>query len=226
VSTHGRELISQALSERFHELCGVRLSRLSPETSGEMASFVSQVREQLSASSPADINLRVSGMNAFDDWAMSDTDCLSSLCALSLGEPLQLHPGTRPPLDDFIKSLNEARTDPERSFELLAERYSCPLNFTLAAEDEAREHILARLMTHDRARVEKNSIERVESRDLLLRLNLVGVHAARTPDLRFLDALNYYYELLPDGWQPKATQHRRLLISYFALYARALAAWI
>lgn len=223
---HGREFISKALNERFHELCGARLSRSAPETFDEAASFVSQVREQLSTASPADINNRASDMTALDDWAMSDTDCLSSLSALSLGEPLQLRPGARPPLGDFIKSLIEARTDPERRFQLLAERYSCPLNFTLDAEDDAREHILARLMTQDRARIEKNSIERVESADLLLSLNLVAVHAARTPDLRFLDALNYYYELLPDGWRPKATQHKRLLISYFALYARALAAWI
>ena len=223
---HGRKLISQALNERFQELCGVRLAHLAPETSGEIASFVSQVREQLSTASPADIHARASGINAFDDWAMSETDCLASLRALSLGEPLQLQRGTRPPLDDFIKSLDEARADPHRRFQLLAERYSCPLNFTLDAEDETREHVLARLMTHDRARIEKNSIDVVESRDLLLRLNLVAVHGARVPDLRFLDALNYYYELLPDGWQPKATQHSRLLISYFALYARALAAWI
>jgi hypothetical protein len=81
-------------------------------------------------------------------------------------------------------------------------------------------------MANDRARIEKNSVSAVASADLLLRLNLIAVHAARTPDLRFLDALNYYYELLPDGWQPKDAQHYRLLISYFALYARALAAWI
>jgi hypothetical protein len=221
---HGREFISQALNERFHELCGVRFSRLVPETSGEIASFVSQVREQLSTASPADINNEASATNAFDGWAMSDMDCLTSLRALSLGEPLQLQPGTRPPLDGFIKSLDEARPNPERGFQLLAERYSCPLNFTLDAEDGAREYVLARLMANDRARIEKNSIERVASADLLLRLNLVAVHAARTPDLRFLDALNYYYELLPDGWQPKDVQHYRLLISYFALYARALAA--
>jgi hypothetical protein len=224
VSIHGREFISQALNERFHELCGVRLSHFVPETSGEIASFVSQVREQLSTASPTDINDHASQMNAFDGWAMSDTDCLSSLRALSLGEPLQLQRGTRPPLDDFIKSLDEARTNPERRFQLLAERYSCPLNFTLDAEDDAREYVLARLMANDRARIEQNSVSAVASRDLLLRLNLIAVHAARTPDLRFLDALNYYYELLPDGWQPNDTQHYRLLISYFALYARALAA--
>ena len=221
-----RELISQALNERFRQLCGVRLFHLLPETFGEAASFATQVREQLSTASPADINIRASGINIFDGWAMSETDCLSSLCALSLGEPLELQRGTPPPLDEFIKLLNEARADPPRRFQLLAERYSCPLNFTLTTEDETREHVLARLMTHDRSRIEKNSIDAIESSDLLLRLNLIAVHAARVPDLRFLDALNYYYELLPDGWQPKASRHYRLLISYFALYARALAAWI
>ena len=65
----------------------------------------------------------------------------------------------------------------------------------------------------------------VESSDLWLKLNLVAVYALRVPDLRFLDALNYYYELLPMTWQPQ-TQHDWLHISYLALYARALAAWI
>ena len=58
------------------------------------------------------------------------------------------------------------------------------------------------------------------------RAAVLALHASRASDLRFLDALNYYYELLPVGWQPKATQHKQLLISFFALYARVLAAWI
>ena len=117
------------------------------------------------------------------------------------------------------------RNDAERRFQLLTKRYSCPLNFSQSAEDGIREHVLTRLMAHDRARIEKTSVEAVESSDLLLRLNLVALHAARVPDLRFLDALNYYYELLPRSWRPQ-TQHGWLLISYFALYARALMAWI
>jgi hypothetical protein len=220
-----RELISNALGERFKGLCGERISRFAPEAFKEMASFVSHVREQLASASPADLRASASAMSAPARWTLSGKDCLSSLRALSTGELLQFHPGQHPPVDSFLKALDENRNDAARRFQLLAERYSCPLNFSLPAEDEARERVLMRLMVFDRARIEKNSFAAIESSDLLLRLNLVAVHAARVPDLRFLDALNYYYELLPAAWQPQS-QHDWLLISYFALYARALAAWI
>ena len=225
VSMLGKELISNALSERFRELCDERISRFAPEMFGAVASFAVQVRDQLQTATPADLTDSTSVMAA-NSWMVSDTDCLSSLGALSLGEPLPLHSGEHPPIDSFLKSLIDARADAQQRFQLLAERYACPLNFTLQAETKAREHVLMRLMVSDRARLEKNPVEAMKSDDLLLRLNLVAVHAARAPDLRFLDALNYYYELLPDGWQPKEAQHNWLLVSYFALYARALAAWI
>ena len=54
-------------------------------------------------------------------------------------------------------------------------------------------------------------------------LSLVAISAAGTTDLRFLDALNYYYELLPSIGLPGA-QHHWLLVSYLTLYAMALAA--
>ena len=218
-----RELISRALNERFRELCAERISHLAPERFGEMESFVSQVRELLSQASPTKIN-HPTDVNATDSWWLSETDCLSSLRMLSLGTPLQLRPGP-PPIDSFIKSLDACRSNPEQRFQLLAERYACPLNFRSSGEDEAREYVLTRLMARDRAEIEKKSIGALESSDLLLRLNLVAVHAASGSDLRFLDALNYYYELLPTGWQPQG-QSNWLLVSNFALYARALAAWI
>ena len=78
-----------------------------------------------------------------------------------------------------------------------------------------------RLMAHDRARVEGRSIASVDADDLLLKLNLVAVHSRETDDLRFLDALNYYYELLPTNWVPRA-RHVSLVVSFLGLYARAL----
>jgi len=63
--------------------------------------------------------------------------------------------------------------------------------------------------------------ERVEvNRDiLLLRLNLIAIYASFTADLRYLDALNYYYELLPSDW----CQHNS---SFLNFYLRALATHI
>jgi hypothetical protein len=78
-------------------------------------------------------------------------------------------------------------------------------------------------MTADRTRLEKDSSRAVDA-DLLLKLNLISVHASTTSDLRFLDALNYYYELLPATLYPES-QHPWLLVSWFALYARALNSW-
>lgn len=220
-----REIISNALTERISELCGERIPQLAPEKFGEMKTFVSEVRERMLSASPADIKNSTPDQRAPRGWTTSDTDCLSSLRALCLDGQLQLHSGQQPPIDLFLKALDDSRRHPERRFQILAERYACPLNFTLPAEDEAREHVLTRLMAQTRARIEKDSVRAVDSDDLLLKLNLTALHASLAGDLRFLDALNYYYELLPATWQPHA-QHNWLLASYLAFYARALAAWI
>ena len=223
--TTTKELIAKALSFRFGELCGERTARIAPETFGEMSSFVSRVREQLLKASPAEIKNLAPETSAPAGWMVSDKDCLAALRALSMGEPSELQPDERPPLDSFLESFAASRKDPARRFSLLAERYRWPQNFSHGAEDEARELVLTGLMVHDRALLEKSSLAAIENSDLWLKLNLCALHAARVPDLRFLDALNYYYELLPFEWQPQ-TEHNWLLISYFALYARALAAWI
>jgi hypothetical protein len=220
-----RELIASALAERFGELRGRVAAGLAPEKFAEARGFVSAVRARLLNASAADLNNSVPEASAPDTWMEADTDCLGSLGALSLGQALRLRPGRPAPADSFIEALTLSRNDPAERFRLLVERYSCPLNFTLPSEDAAREHVLARLMAQDRARVERESVEAVNADDLLLRLNLVALYASRASDLRFLDALNYYYELLPAGWQPRG-QNSRLLASYFALYARALAARI
>ena len=219
-----RELISKALNKRFLEL-GVRFSLLSPETFGDMILFASQLRERIAYASPAELKQRPLTSKHQDSWLESDSDCLASLRHLSLGKQLKIRSGQTPPLASFIQDLDAAKSEPERRIQLLIERYSCPLNFAFPLEAEAREHLLTRLMVHDRTRIEQNSIDAIDSDDLLLRLNLIAVHAAIVLDLRFLDALNYYYELLPATWRPHA-QHNWLLVTYFALYARALAAWI
>jgi len=76
-------------------------------------------------------------------------------------------------------------------------------------------------MVSDRSRIERQSPDAIDADDLLLKLNFLGIHASFTTDLRFLDALNYYYELLPSNWYPKS-RHNWLLASYWSFYARAL----
>lgn len=214
------QLFANALKQRFDELCGDRLRVIAPEDFGAEAGFVSELREQ---SRLKRLDVRQFGcQTATDVWMNSNTDCLSSLRALALGEVLRLEESPHPPLDSFVHELEMNRRDPSRRFQLLTERYACPLNFALPAEAEIREHVLTRLMVQDRAGIEQRSVTSVDSGDLLLKLNLLAVHAQRASDLRFFDALNYYYELLPADWIPPA-RHKWLLASYLGLYARALA---
>ena len=220
-----RELIASALAQRFNELRGGIAARLDPERFGEAECFVSEVRARLLNASAADFKNSVPEVDAHDAWMESDRDCLASLRALALGHALRLRPNGPAPVDSFVEALTISRGDPRERFRLLTERYSCPLNFTLPSEDATREHVLTRLMAQDRARVERETIAAVSADDLLLKLNLVALYASRASDLRFLDALNYYYELLPAGWLPRG-RNPWLLASYFALYARALAARI
>ena len=76
-------------------------------------------------------------------------------------------------------------------------------------------------MVPDRARIEQQSLHLLDTGDLLLRLNLIAIYASFTNDLRYLDALNYYYELLPSDWYPKSP-HNWLRVSFLSFYVRAL----
>lgn len=212
------QLIANALKQRLDELCE-RVRVMGPEGFGADAAFVSELREQLRLKR---LNLHQSGRQTAHTWMNSSTDCLSALRALSLGQVLRLEEFPYPPVDPFVQELDMSRRDPRHRFQLLTERYNCPLNFALPAEAEIREHVLTRLMVQDRAGIKQRSVTSVDGDDLLLKLNLLAVHAQRTSDLRFLDALNYYYELLPADWIPHA-RHKWLLASYLSLYAGALA---
>ena len=80
-------------------------------------------------------------------------------------------------------------------------------------------------MVQDRARVESGAIEIAVDEDVLLKLNLLAVYAAQTDDLRYLDALNYYYELFAERGEDE-NQRSVLFASYLGLYARALDTWL
>jgi hypothetical protein len=216
-----RELISNALKERFSEVCNERIPHL--DAAGGASDFLLDVRAKVSNISPADARNLILHPRGLDRWTTSAIGCLRSLMALSLGAPLELREGERPPVEPFIKLLSASRADHEHRRELLLERYGSPLNITFPAEALVREHILTRLMVQDRALVEKGAGGTFNTDDLLMKLNLVAVVAARTTDLRFLDALNYYYELLP-AWSQSPPRDDALLASYLALYAQALAA--
>lgn len=216
-----KQLISQAVVRRLAEVCG-RVNQMDSHAFGEMGLFVTSVKEVLRAKPD-----RISKLTRFpppESWASAYTDCLTSLRALSLPGPKAIRSEPQPEHDRFFNQLKMIHAAREPVFALLAERYAWPLNFSLDEEGEVREYVLMRLMTTCRTRIENESIAAVNLDDLLLELNLIGVHASATTDLRFLDALNYYYELLPATIFPES-QHGWLLVSWYALYARALNSW-
>lgn len=219
-----QEFIAKALAGRLDELRGERIQSLAPERFDDDASFVLQLREEIANAS---LDRLASPQFSISEpaWLESDADCLSSLRALSLGRPLSVRKAEHPTLTSLLQTLREQPRNAVQSFQLLTQRYACPLNFAFTAEVEIREYVLTRVMVHDRAVIERRSVAEVNSDDLLLKLNLLAGHAQVTTDLRFLDALNYYYELLPAEWSPHG-KHNWLLASYLGLYAGALAAAI
>ena len=206
--------ILDALQRRLSDVRD-RIAGLTPEALGDAGEYLKRLQQSFSSEN-------LSGDDFSLARAPSDgTDCVTALGAISLtSAPID---STIQPADaaQFLESLKQCRNDSETRFRLLAERFSWPPAFSLSTETEIREHVLMRLMVHDRARIEEQSIASVDADDLLLKLNLVAVHSRETDDLRFLDALNYYYELLPTDWVPRA-RHVSLVVSFLGLYARAL----
>jgi len=155
-------------------------------------------------------------------WFASFSDSLSAIRALSANQQVECIEAAPPGERGFFDDLQASARDPQQRFELLTTRYLHPLNIAASSEDKVREHLLERLMVVDRARIEHHSIDLLNADDLLLRLNLTAIYASFTTDLRYLDALNYYYELLPTDWHPQAT-HNWLRVSFLNFYLRALA---
>ena len=209
----GREAaIPDALRQRLSDVRD-RLAGLTPEAFGDAADYLKRLQQSFSSES--------SSSNDAAPAANDGPDCVAALRAISLTSKALALTNQPAAAAQFLEALKQSRNDSEKRFRLLAERFSWPPNFSLSTETEIREHVLMRLMAHDRARIEERSIASVDADDLLLKLNLVAVHSLESDDLRFLDALNYYYELLPTDWVPRA-RHVSLLVSFLGLYVRAL----
>lgn len=214
------ELISKAVAERLIDV-RARVGRLDSQAFGEMGFFVTSVKEAL-VHRP-DWRRGVTRFSPPEVWSSADTDCLTALRLLGVHGPSATRPEFDPPSSNFLEQLQRTAVSRESMFALLARRYAWPLNLSCRAEERVREYLLMQLMTSDRTRIENNSAP-VNPDDLLLKLNLISVHAATTNDLRFVDALNYYYELLPETMRCEP-QHVWLRVSWYALYARALYSW-
>lgn len=184
-----------------------------------MTDFVSQLRKQLVAALEEP---RFTTWNAPETWFEATTGSLRAMRALAADEPLECVAVAAPGEAGFCDELQAAAREPQRRFDLLTTHYVHPLNVAARSEHRIRELLLERLMVADRARIERRHLQELHADDLLLRLNLIAIAASLTNDLRSLDALNYYYEMLPPSWYP-ASPHNWLRVSWITFYARALA---
>jgi hypothetical protein len=225
------ELVRVALGARLRDVCQ-SIRQLRPSDFGEHDWFIQELQAQASSSGTILVAARQRQITTNTGWFTCDRDCLEALCMLALGEDLTAASSEAgngssdaPPVEPFLASLYAAKRDPAQRQRLLLERYGCPLNIAADSEARAREHLLERLMVQDRARVESGAIDAADNPDVLLKLNLLAVYAARATDLRYVDALNYYYELFM-GRDEHEKRSSPLFASYLGLYARALYAWL
>lgn len=178
------------------------------------------VRERMSALGVSD-HLSELQLEIPLGWKTSASGCLASLASLATGEVLKGVDAEPESSEKFLESLGSVTREPGKRLELLLSRYSYPLNFLVSSEENIREHLLERLMVQDRAAIERSSVESVNKSELLLRLSLLSLYAAATSDLRYLDALNYYFELLPERLNLDSEQ-TELNVTFLSLYKRAL----
>jgi len=184
-----------------------------------MTDFVSHLQTQLITALEGQ---QFSKWSAPETWFESRSDSLSAIRALAADEVVECIEAAPPEESGFFDDLQASIREPQRRFELLTTRYLHPLNVAAPSEHRVREHLLERLMVADRSRIEQHSLHLLNADDLLLRLNLIALYASFTTDLRYLDALNYYYELLPSTWYPESP-HNWLRVSFLNFYVRALA---
>jgi len=120
-----------------------------------------------------------------------------------------------------LSLLNFNKLSSKERIAVLCDRYRCPLNIGAASESGVAEELLRQLMVPDRAKLETG--DEFDADFVLLKLNLVGIRAMITRDLRFLDALNYFYELPHRSLTPMRTSPR-FLAFWLCIYAQLLSA--
>ena len=169
----------------------------------------------------------LSGQNSICDWGLvarftwmnCEATFLDCLCAIALARKVEYQPSDTSPPRLLFRDPNKLSTN-ER-FRALCDRYRCPLNIGLPSESDVAEELLRQLMVQDREKLVAGGEFDVDM--VLLKLNLVGVRAMITRDLRFLDALNYFYEL-PHRSLVRLRPSPRLLAFWLCLYAQLLCA--
>jgi hypothetical protein len=177
-------------------------------------------------STAAKVSSVLSGQDSFRDsqtgrgmrWADCDASMSECLIAIGLGENIACRPSAAPTAfscAEFKKLSGRDRV------EALCVRYRCPINIGVESESELAEELLRQLMVVDRAKLEAQAEFEVD--DVLLKLNLIAVCARANRDLRFLDALNYFYELPQRSLVP-LRRNPHLLAAWLCIYLQLLCA--
>jgi hypothetical protein len=182
--------------------------------------------EQLGSNAARVVSV-LSGQDAFHDWQPAATmewqDCDANLpeCLISLGvgEGIVSRPSTTKPTVLSCSDFKGLRT--KARLETLCARYRYPLNIGIERESEIAEELLRQLMVADRATLEAKAEFEVD--DVLLKLSLTGIYARMKHDLRFLDALNYFYEL-PQRSVARLNHNPYFLAAWLCIYAQLLCA--
>ena len=169
----------------------------------------------------------LSGQDACRDWQFAatgtwlncDASFMDCLRAIALGRNIEHRPSDTPP--PRLLPLDLSKLSSNERFEALCARYRCPLNIGIASEFDVAEELLRQLMVPDRAKLEAEAEFDVDM--VLLKLNLVGIRAMIGRDLRYLDALNYFYEL-PRRSLTRMRANPLLFASWLCIYAQLLGA--
>jgi hypothetical protein len=207
------EILRRALLRRRTELRKLWKNLISLECLERLNGLAPQVESFLSG--PGTIrDWRFASRVTWIDCDASFWDSLRLIALAANTDYRSLNSGT-----DTLSPADLNRLPPSARLGVLIARYRCPLNIGLASESDLAEELLRQLMVPDRAKLEGGVEFDVDM--VLLKLNLVGVRAMITRDLRFLDALNYFYEL-PRRSLYRMRANPRLLAFWLCIYAQLL----
>lgn len=211
--------------DRRKEILREALLRRRVELRKSWRHFISRKSLESLGSLAPEVESFLSGEGSIHDWRPvttikwinSDASFLDCLRAIALLGKVEYRPSdTNPP---HLSPLHLNKVSNDERLKTLCDRYRCPLNIGTASEFDVAEELLRQLMVPDRAKLEAG--EEFDVDIVLVKLNLVGIRAMITRDLRFLDALNYFYEL-PQRSLNRMRANPRFLAFCLCIYAQLL----
>ncbi len=151
------------------------------------------------------------------EWMSCDASLSDCIYAIVLAKRIEYCFSDERPV--YLSPTDFRQLSTNDRFKALSIRYRCPLNIGSASEFDIAEELLRQLMVTDRVKLERGAEFDVD--EVLLKLNLVGIRAMITHDLRFFDALNYFYEL-PKRLLSRMCGNPTLFAFFLCLYAQLL----